>query len=77
MDVDVAALQRENAELRALVEKLMEQLAQMNERVAELLAIAQRRQRKATAKAPPAQQPPPSLAGDARQSFDDLRAAPR
>ena len=54
--LDVDALQRENAELRRqLAEvvtsnaKLTEQLARLNDRVAELLAIAQRRQRKTPA----------------------------
>ena len=41
-----ADLQRENAALRALIARLTEQLAKLNDRVAELLAVAQRRQRK-------------------------------
>lgn len=74
--VDVAALQQENAELRALVERLVQQLAQMNERLTELVAVAQRRQRKASTKAPPEQQPPPSLADESKRSFDDRPRPP-
>lgn len=87
--VDVAALQRENAELRALVannatvtarlngviEKLTEQLAQMNERVTELLAVAQRKQRKQTTK-PSVEQEPPTLIDDAKRSFDERPKPP-
>lgn len=70
----VLALQRENAELRALVDKLTMELAKLNDRVTELLAVAQRRQRK-TSK-PSAEPPPPLLAGDAKRSFEERPAPP-
>ena len=89
--VDVDALQRENAELRAqltsitaqltthytgVIDQLTEQLAKMNERVAELLAIAQRKQRSRKTTAPP---PPPSstaLPADLLRSFDERPKPP-
>jgi hypothetical protein len=73
--VDVAGLRRENAELRALIEKLTTQLAQMNDRVAELLAVAQRKQRK-TSEKPAVEQPPPTLAADAQRAFEERPKAP-
>ena len=72
--VDVAALQRENAELRGQVSELVQQLAKLNERVAELLAIAQRKQRKSPAEKPPVA--PPSVEGDAKRAFDERPKAP-
>jgi transposase len=72
--VDVDALLRENAEQRAQIRELMEQLAKMNDRVAELLAIAQRRQRKPPVERPPS--PPPVVAGDAKQAFEARPKAP-
>lgn len=66
--LDVAALQQENAALRAQVAQLVESMAKLNERVAELLAIAQRKQRKP---APPkAPETPPAVAGEEAQAFD-------
>src|SRR5688500_808965 len=47
----------------------------MNERVTELLAVAQRRQRKSPAKAP-VEQAAPSLADDAKRSFDERPKPP-
>ncbi len=44
--LDVAVLQQENAALRAQVAQLVESIAKLNERVAELLAVAQRKLRK-------------------------------
>lgn len=80
---ELSSLQRENAELRAqltstavhwnaVVAQLTEQLARMNERVAELLAIAQRKQRsrKATDAPPSPPSPPPSLPEDAKRLFE-------
>ncbi len=76
MDALVAALQRENAELRALVEKLTMQLAKLNDRVAELLAVAQRRQRKPGAAPAPEPTPPPMLAPDAMRTCEDRPKPP-
>jgi hypothetical protein len=88
--VDVAKLHRENAELRALVEnhatvtaqlngvieKLTMQLAQMNERVTELLAVARRQHRKPASKPDAAVTPPPALLDDAKRSFDERPKPP-
>lgn len=61
-------LLRENAALRAQVTKLTEQIAKLTDRVDELLAVAQRRQRKV----PPekAVEPKPDVVGDAKRAFD-------
>jgi transposase len=72
---DVAALRRENAELReqlaqflARNAELVQAIAKLNERVAELLAIAQRKQRKPSAlKVPEA---PPAVEGEAKLAFE-------
>jgi transposase len=66
--LDVAALQQENAELRAQVSRLVETIAKLNERVGELLAAAQRKQRKPPAPKPP--MPPPAVEGEAKQAFE-------
>jgi len=76
----IATLQRENAAIRAhftaVIEQLTQQLARMNERVAELLAAAQRQQRKpAPIPRPPAV--PEALADDAKRLFDDRPTAPQ
>jgi len=84
--VDVDAVLRENAELRAqlatvtthftgVVDKLTTQIATLNDRVAELLAVAKRKQRKATPK-PAIEQMAPTLGDDARRSFDDRPKPP-
>ncbi|MBK8996122.1 MAG: IS66 family transposase [Myxococcales bacterium] len=80
---ELEALRRENAELRertksltAQVGQLVVELARLNERVAELLAVAQRKQRKV---APPTDKPPappPILDEEARRSFDERPKAP-
>ena len=71
MLVDVVALQRENAEQRAQIAQLVATIAKLSDRVDELLAIAQRKQRKpasATIEKKPA--PPPSVAVDQQKAFD-------
>lgn len=84
--VDVVALQRENAELRAqlasvtthftaVVDKLTMQIATLNDRVTELLAVAQRKQRTAKPK-PDVEQAAPTLVDDAKRSFDDRPKPP-
>ncbi len=72
--LDVIALQQENAALRAQVTQLIESLAKLNERVGELLAVAQRKQRKHSPPRPP--EPPPALEGDAKKSFDSRPKPP-
>ena len=71
--IDAEALQRENAALRAQVDALIQEIAKLNERLAELLAIAQRKQRK-TASRPektPASEPVVAVvAVEAQQAFD-------
>ena len=73
--LDVAALQQENTILRAQltqsmasVAKLTEMVARLNERVAELLAVAQRKQRKPSPLKPP--EAPPTVEGEAKLAFD-------
>ncbi len=65
---EVAALRSENAELRGQLAQLVVTIAKLNERLAELLAVAQRKQRKAPAAKPP--EPPPVVEGDAKQAFE-------
>lgn len=79
--MDVAALQQENAALRAQLAQLVssnatltETVAKLNERVAELLAIAQRKQRKPPAPRPP--EPPPTVEGDAKLAFESRPKPP-
>jgi transposase len=89
--VDVAALQRENAEQRAQIaailatnttlldtqSKLVAEIAKLNDRVAELLAIAQRKQRKPTNPAVEKKSAPsPVLAADQQRAFDARPSAP-
>jgi hypothetical protein len=72
---ELDALRRENAQLREQLARvvesnqaLTEQIAKLNDRVAELLAVGQRRQRKPPVeKAPPA---PPELTPQDKQAFD-------
>ena len=79
--LDVAALQQENAQqreelstLRAQLAQLVETIARLNERVAELLAVAQRKQRKPSPEKSPA--PPPTVEGDAKQAFESRPKPP-
>jgi len=78
----VEALQRENGELRghlaqmmvsqqaltASVTQLTAQCARLNDRVAELLAVAQRKQRPPPTEKPSL--PPPIVPGEAKQAFE-------
>lgn len=64
----VEAIQRENAALRAQIGDLLATVATLNDRVGELLAIAQRKQRKPSTPKPPA--PPPAVAEDALRAFE-------
>lgn len=66
--LDVAALLLENVALRAQVAQLVESIAKLNERVAELLAVAQRKQRKQSP--PKSPEPPPSVEGDTKLAFE-------
>jgi hypothetical protein len=70
---DYATLLRENRELRELVASLTKQLAKLNERVDELLAVAQRKQRKPSEPKPA---PPPEVDSVAKAAFDDRPQAP-
>jgi transposase len=82
--VDVVALQRENAEQRAQIAailatngQLVAEVAKLNERVAELLAVARRKQRK-PASAPSDKKPeaPPNVGEDAKKAFEARPVAP-
>ena len=73
---ELEALRRENAAQRLQIAQLIEQLARLNERVGELLAIAQRKQRKASALPPAPPPPPPVVGGEERRAFDDRPKAP-
>ena len=70
---DHATLLRENRELRELVAALTKQLAKLNERVDELLAVAQRKQRKPSEPKPT---PSPNVDAAAKAAFDDRPPAP-
>ncbi|HEX5098303.1 MAG TPA: IS66 family transposase [Polyangiaceae bacterium] len=73
-----AALHRQLAAQREQIAQLIVELARLNERVSELLAVAQRKQRKAaapvTAAPPPA---PPAIEGEARRAFEERPKAPQ
>ncbi len=71
---ELEALRRENAVLRAQISELVSEVARMNERLAELLAVAQRKGRKPPVAKEPAA--PPVVDGDARRSFDERPKAP-
>ena len=74
---ELKALRKENAALRGQLAQLFEQLARLNERVAELLAVAQRKQRKARATvALPPPVPPPVVKGEQQRAFEERPKAP-
>ena len=68
-------LLRENAEQRALIVKLTEQVAKLTDRVTELLAVAQRRQRKPAPEKPP--EPRPDVVGEVKTAFEARPKAPQ
>lgn len=72
--VDVKALQRENAQLREQVSALTRELAKLNDRITELLAVAQRRHRKPAVEKPP--QVAPEVTSEDRQTFDERPKPP-
>lgn len=74
---EAQALLRENAEQRAQIAELLAtnarlvtEIAKLNERVAELLAIARRKQRKATPRPEKKPEAPPVLAAEAQKAFE-------
>jgi transposase len=62
--------------LQAQVAELTEALAKANERIAELLAIAQRKSRSNAATPPAPPQTPPDLGADAREAFENRPIPP-
>jgi hypothetical protein len=79
--VDVEALQRENAQLREQLARvvesnqmLAEQIAKLNDRVTELLAVAKRRQRKPAVEKPPIA--PPEVSNEDKRSFEQRPKPP-
>jgi transposase len=66
--LELEALRRETAQQREQIAGLIREVARLTDRVAELLAVAQRRQRKPAAEKPP--EPPPEITPEAKQSFD-------
>lgn len=84
MLLDLAALQRENAEQRVQIaailatnRQLVAEVAKLNDRVAELLAVAQRKQRK-PAVGPSDKKPeaPPNVGEDLKEAFEARPVAP-
>ena len=71
---ELEALRGENAELRRQIGQLITELARLNERVSELLAVAQRKHRKPSPEKPPAA--PPTIEGEARRAFEQRPKAP-
>jgi transposase len=64
----LATAERENAALRVQIAELLATIAQLNDRVGELLAIAQRKQRKPSTPTPPPA--PPAVPDEARRAFE-------
>lgn len=80
MEVDfraeIARLRAANARLEALLASTLNEVAKLNERVAELLAIAVRKKGSATKKATKEPVPPPPLEGEAQTKFAVRPLAP-
>jgi transposase len=73
---ELEALRRENAEQRKQISELITQLARLNERVSELLAVAQRKQRKPSPALAAAPAAPPIIEGEERRAFEERPKAP-
>jgi transposase len=73
---ELEALRRENAALRDQVTQLITELARLNERVAELLAIAQRKQRRPAVAAAAMLVAAPVVEGEERRAFEERPTAP-
>lgn len=71
---DNAALRASNARLSEQVEKLTEQIAKLGDRVGELLAVAQRKQRKPSPEKPA--EPKPEVGVDAKRAFEERPKPP-
>jgi hypothetical protein len=71
---EIERLREENADLRRQLDRLITEVARLNDRVAELLAVAQRKHRKPPADKP--QVPPPAVEGGARRLFDERPKPP-
>ena len=75
--LQLAAMTEHNAALTREVGRLAEIVAKSNDRIAELLAIAQRKKSSAKPSANKAPKPPPSLDEDARKAFAERPAPPK
>jgi hypothetical protein len=73
---ELDALRRENAAQRAQIAELIATIAKLNERVGELLAIAQRKQRTKTTPSEKKPEAPPVLDADAQKAFDERPKPP-
>ena len=73
-ELDVEAVRAENATYRAQIAQLIEQIAKLNERITELLAVAQRKQRKPST--PSVASAPVVLDDAAKVAFDGRPAPP-
>lgn len=73
--IEIARLRAENARLAEQIDVLVRQLAAMNERLSELLAVAKRK-KSPPARVPKPPEPPPSLDDAARTAFEQRPLAP-
>ncbi len=69
-DPEKAALREQLAAALATIATLTGEIAKLNDRVAELLAIAQRKQRKTAAPKEKTAEPPPAVGSQAQQAFE-------
>lgn len=76
MAAQLAAANQRIAELTAAVGELGQAVAKGNDRIAELLAIAQRKKSARSTKPAAASEPAPPVSNDARRTFDDRPGAP-